>query len=381
MRIEMIDKKGKFRHVETVWKGPRDEENPMGNESWTGKTWFRLKELDFSSVPRREEASPPDRRVRQKTQHRVPDLEEHTPTQLGDEPENQENAKQPEEATIFEPDRSVLPPEQVPLPDDASMGLSESIRGDLKRPVSEASEVRWESLPPNKKSRLELLEVLHTQLLNKNQPKPTKNRECQLSQFQGKDLERFRQAIHKEINNNLGTEAYEILSEAELEHIRTHKPDKIMKSRYVFTMKPIEDFALDDARSADLVLDASTDGPSKAKCRHVMQGFSEPDLLQLETSTPQVHRDSVIFTAQILVPKKWTPGFADFTQAFHSGDAINRELYALQPREGIPGASAKQLIKLKKTCYGLTDGPSAWPHQDIGLSTVHHRSVPLLPGQ
>ena len=91
-------------------------------------------------------------------------------------------------------------------------------------------------------------------------------------------------------------------------------------------MKPIEDFALDEARSADLVLDASTDGPSKAKCRHVMQGFSEPDLLQLETSTPQVHRDSVIFTAQILVSKKWTPGFADFTQAFHSGDAINREL-------------------------------------------------------
>ena len=68
----------------------------------------------------------------------------------------------------------------------------------------------------------------------------------------------------------------------------------------------------------------------------------------------------MIFTAQILVSKKWTPGFADFTQAFHSGDAINRELYALQPREGIPGASAKQLIKLKKTCYGLTDGPSAW---------------------
>ena len=233
MRIEMIDKKGKFRHVETVWKGPRDEENPMGNESWTGKTWFRLKELDFSLVPRREEVSPPDRRVRQKTQHRVPDLEEYTPTQIGDEPENQENAKQPEEATIFEPDRSVLPPEQVPLPDDASMGLSQSIRGDLKRPGSEASEARWESLPPNKKSRLELLEVLHTQLFNKNQPKPTKNRECQLSQFHGKDLERFRQAIHKEINNNLGTEAYEILSEAESEHIRTHKPDKFMKSRYM----------------------------------------------------------------------------------------------------------------------------------------------------
>ena len=34
----------------------------------------------------------------------------------------------------------------------------------------------------------------------------------------------------------------------------------------------------------------------------------------------------------------WVPGFADFTQAFHSGDPIDRELYAEQPAEGLPGA-------------------------------------------
>ena len=82
MRIEMIDKKGKVQQIETTWKGPKDEENPLQNESWTGKTWFRLKELDFSTLPRREEVPPPERRVRQKTQHLVPDLEEYTPTQI-----------------------------------------------------------------------------------------------------------------------------------------------------------------------------------------------------------------------------------------------------------------------------------------------------------
>ena len=56
----------------------------------------------------------------------------------------------------------------------------------------------------------------------------------------------------------------------------------------------------------------------------------------------------------------WIPGFADFTQAFHSGDAIDRELYAEQPTEGLPGAVKGQLIKLLKTCYGLTDGPYQW---------------------
>ena len=205
------------------------------------------------------------------------------------------------------------------------------------------------------------IEALHLQLGPRGAARPGKNRDCSLKDFQGKDLERFKQAIHKEISNNLGTGAYEILSPAESAQIRRCKQDKIMKSRYVFTRKPIEDFALEDAKSADIVLDFSNNkGPTKAKCRQVMMGFSEPDLLSLETSTPQVHRDSVIFATQILASKGWQPGYADFTQAFHSGDAINRELSAELPREGIPGVEPNQLIKLKKTCYGLTDGPPAW---------------------
>ena len=50
----------------------------------------------------------------------------------------------------------------------------------------------------------------------------------------------------------------------------------------------------------------------------------------------------------------------DFTQAFHSGDKIQRRLFAEQPREGIPGMQPGQLLRLDKTCYGLTDGPRAW---------------------
>lgn len=131
-----------------------------------------------------------------------------------------------------------------------------------------------------------------------------------------------------------------------------------MKSRYVLTKKPIEDFAVEDALSADEILDASPPGqPCKAKCRHVMQGYSESALLELETSTPQVHRDSVIFAAQLMASMKWILGCADFTQAFHPGDHIDRDLYAEQPAEGLPGVVRGQLIKLLKTCYGLTDGP------------------------
>lgn len=111
-----------------------------------------------------------------------------------------------------------------------------------------------------------------------------------------RDAERLQRAIQKEFNNNLATGAYELLDPATSEPIRKTAAEKIMKSRYVLTKKLIEDFAVEDAISADEVLDSSApDQPCKAKCRHVMQGYSESALLDLETSTPQVHRDSVIF--------------------------------------------------------------------------------------
>ena len=64
--------------------------------------------------------------------------------------------------------------------------------------------------------------------------------------------------------------------------------------------------------------------------------------------------------AQMVESHRWRLGFLDFTQAFMSGDPSQRTIYAAQPREGIPGLSPGQLLKLEKVCYGLVDGPYAW---------------------
>ena len=133
-----------------------------------------------------------------------------------------------------------------------------------------------------------------------------------------------------------------------------------MNSRYVLTKKRLEPSDVAAAAAEGTLLEDAGTGPHKAKCRHVMQGFSEEAAAEVESTTPQVSRDSVIFVTQVLASMGWVPGFLDFTQAFHSGDAIERELYCFQPREGIPGAHPKQLLRLLKTCYGLTDGPLAW---------------------
>ena len=215
-----------------------------------------------------------------------------------------------------------------------------------------------QTAPPGRRSRVALLEAfhLHLQGLSKQRQK----KESKASDFKGKDFDKLQKAILKEINNNLATQAYEILSKEASEEIMRTKPEKVMESRYVITKKPLEPSEVSKAESEGILLADYDHGPCKAKCRHVMRGYSEESALDVEFTTPQITRDSVIFILQILSSFTWTPGFVDFTQAFHSGDWIQRELYCSQPREGIPGMHPKQLLRLLKTCYGLTDGPLAW---------------------
>ena len=134
-----------------------------------------------------------------------------------------------------------------------------------------------------------------------------------------------------------------------------------MKSRFVFTVKPIEMDDVEQARADGLLLKNEGENSTKAKARHVMKGFSETDSENLETTTPQCGRDTVLCTLQIICSHRWKPGYLDFTQAFHSGDKIKREIYASQPAEcPLPGYQGRQLLRLMKTCYGLLDGPFAW---------------------
>lgn len=349
---------------------------PAHRQEWTGETWLEEKIDEPSRLEQKREADPLVPRSRLSKKSRV-EPEQMIPFSQAPMATPETALETPEPIPVMPGAPPGLPaPDpplpEVPLPDPPEVEPQQETRPlddnhqhpeERKREFVEVDQpdADWSSLPVSKRSRLELLEIYYQEISNKSAQRQKKGKEATLRDFQGKDRERLLRAIHKEFNNNLATGAYEVLTPQESARIRASSPEKIMKSRYVLTKKPIEDCGLEDAISADEILDSSEkDQPCKAKCRHVMQGYSESALLDLETSTPQVHRDSVIFAAQIMASKHWTPGFADFTQAFHSGDPIDRELYAEQPAEGLPGASKGQLLKLKKTCYGLTDGPYAW---------------------
>ena len=212
--------------------------------------------------------------------------------------------------------------------------------------------------PPAKRHRTELLELYYAKL--ETLFKTRQRKEVKLKELDRYDTQCFFRATEKEIKNNLETNAYVMLSLADSERIRQEKPDRIMESRYVRTAKPLEPADVDKAVMEGTKLSDKHGGPCKAKVRHVMKGFSEDGAEELDAATPQETREGVMFTAQVIASKRWSMGFLDFTQAFHSGDPINRELYAEQPHEGIPGMCKGQLLRLVKTCYGLLDGPMAW---------------------
>lgn len=247
----------------------------------------------------------------------------------------------------------------VPEPDHpADMEEDSENPSGIKRDHPEGETFEENIEPALKRSRMEYLEIYMLKINNLINARQRK--EVQIQALSKRNQECFRKAMEKEVNNNIKTGAYIPLSLQDSAKVRKEQPEKIMESRYVNTAKPLEPMDIEPAKNEGLLLDWDSLEPCKAKSRHVMKGFSEDGAEYLDSTTPQVTREGVTMVTQIIATFQWRLGFLDFTQAFHSGDAIQRTIFAEQPREGVPGMVPGQLIKLLKTCYGLTDGPFAW---------------------
>ena len=248
-----------------------------------------------------------------------------------------------------------------PEPEEVEMEEDEEPRGEVRArdQIAEDPEEPADEQRESKKQRTEFLDIFLTSVEKMLASKMKK--EVNFRQLDSAQRKFFLKAIDKEIKNNISTQAYEILSPEESERVRRETPEKIVTSRFVLTEKPIEPEDVDKARTDGVLIKDEGEDSTKAKARHVMKGFSEDGAEDLETTTPQCGRETVLCTLQLICSHKWVPGFLDFTQAFHSGDKIQRELYASQPGDcPLPGFQPRQLLRLLKTCYGLLDGPFAW---------------------
>ena len=124
--------------------------------------------------------------------------------------------------------------------------------------------------------------------------------------------------------------------------------DEALRMRWVYTFKAV------------------TDDPSKikAKARIVVLGFSDPALLERETSSPALTRTSKMLLLNLAVARRWRIMAGDVRTAFLQAKSQDRvhPLYArplpeLAEAFGLP---AGQMIELLGSAYGLTSAPREW---------------------
>ena len=179
---------------------------------------------------------------------------------------------------------------------------------------------------------------------------------------------RFLQATVAEWAAILDTSAVTIISPTAARDIRKHLSHRIVPSRHVYREKPGEGVGT----------------VSKAKCRWCVLGHRDPDIRQLERSSPTPQTSSIytfLFVAAVL-QREVTLG--DLKSAFMQSDRDVSErsqghLYASLPPGGIPLADGTwveegSLVQLNAAVYGLVNAPSAWRKTIVrGIENLGYR--------
>ena len=166
-------------------------------------------------------------------------------------------------------------------------------------------------------------------------------------------MPRFLRATVSELTAILDTSAVTIISPAAAKDLRKHLSHRIVPSRHVFREKPGE----------------GVGAVSKAICRWCVLGHRDPDIRQLERSSPTPRKYSIytfLFVAAVL-QREVTLG--DLKSAFMQSDKdlsdrSQGSFYSSLPPGGIPPAVGNwveegSLVQLNAAVYGLANAPSA----------------------
>ena len=99
------------------------------------------------------------------------------------------------------------------------------------------------------------------------------------------------------------------------------------------------------------------------KARWCIRGYLDPDLLELDTSSPTLSTEGLALALQLMASNKWRLKIADVEGAFLRGDKLEPSrgrLYIEVPPGGVEGLEDGCVVEAVKTVYGLADAPKAW---------------------
>ena len=128
---------------------------------------------------------------------------------------------------------------------------------------------------------------------------------------------------------------------------RSLNPERILRSRWVCTWKPIDD--------------APTGSPQrKAKARLVVLGFQDPKLTEVVRDAPTLTREGRHTVLQTIASQQWTLSSFDIKTAFLRGQADANNPLAMEPPPELRkklSLSDNQVCSLVGNAYGRVDAP------------------------
>ncbi|CAE7822217.1 GIP [Symbiodinium sp. CCMP2456] len=161
----------------------------------------------------------------------------------------------------------------------------------------------------------------------------------------------FRSAEAVQWKEHVDTGALEVLDLATSDHIRqTVAAERILSSRFAYRDKHM------GRRRADPTC------PWKPKSRLVVGGHQDPDVgvTNVVVDSPTVSRASLLSVLQVCASKRWSAAAGDVQAAFLQGVELQRELWLSQPKSGIDGLHPRQLARIRKGVFGLSESPRMW---------------------
>ena len=170
-----------------------------------------------------------------------------------------------------------------------------------------------------------------------------KSDELPRSKISDREWPQFVEAMKKEVPEVL--KSMRVLSMEESQQVLATKSDRIIPSRFHFRWKPVDE----DGKIVH-----------QAKCRWILIGIKDPDILELERSAPTPQAATINLTTNACACLRFEAYQGDIKSAFAQSKRIDRELYVSQPPEGIPGLQPGQLLQLETEIYGTVRGPCWW---------------------
>ena len=162
--------------------------------------------------------------------------------------------------------------------------------------------------------------------------------EVRMKDLKPGELEEFKKAKDKEVNNFIAAECFELLREQKPEEL------EVMGMRWLLTWKPTED------------------GGRKAKARAIVLGYQDPNYKDRDTSAPTPSKAGRQLFLHMCSWKRFRVAKGDVSGAFLQGMQVSDRMFC-RPVDEIctaMGAEPGTAMAMRKAAYGLVQAPLQW---------------------